>query len=345
MNVLKIRDENGKFIPINAIKGDDGKSAYEQAQEGGFNGTEEEFIAVLNGLTETAITSHLADTDKHVTTYEAGAITIGRNARVETDDTDSGVAIGSNAKIWGTGTAIGVNTCAFPYCTVVGESASAEESGTAVGTGAYAWEGAAVGRLAYAYSGGAVGDGARTTFGGAIGNGAYSTTGGAIGNDAYSTTGCAVGDGTLTAEGVAVGYRAKTSTDGTIDNLIDAIQLGTGTNPNEKTLQVYDYQLMDADGKIPSDRLPQRTYQYKGNSSSATRTISIGTSEDNELCITGGSGFAIVTPHGAIAKSTTSTQVDGMTASDIKYVDGVLTIATTNKLVNGSGYTYTCKVL
>ena len=49
-SVLKIRDENGQFIDIPAIKGDAGKSAYEQAVEGGFQGTEEEFIQVLASL-------------------------------------------------------------------------------------------------------------------------------------------------------------------------------------------------------------------------------------------------------------------------------------------------------
>ena len=48
MPVLMIRDGNGNFIPINAIKGNNGKSAYEQAIEGGYNGTEEEFISILN---------------------------------------------------------------------------------------------------------------------------------------------------------------------------------------------------------------------------------------------------------------------------------------------------------
>lgn len=50
MPILRIRDENGNFIPINSIKGEDGKSAYEQAKEGGYGGTEEEFITFLNGL-------------------------------------------------------------------------------------------------------------------------------------------------------------------------------------------------------------------------------------------------------------------------------------------------------
>lgn len=44
--ILKIRDKNGNFVDFPAIKG---KSAYEYAVEGGYQGTEEEFIAFLNG--------------------------------------------------------------------------------------------------------------------------------------------------------------------------------------------------------------------------------------------------------------------------------------------------------
>lgn len=36
---------------------------------------------------------------------------------------------------------------------------------------------------------------------------------------------------------------------------INAIQLGAGTNITPRTLQVYDYQLLDANGKIPNERL------------------------------------------------------------------------------------------
>ena len=39
MPILHIRDENGNFIPITAIRGAEGKSAYEQAKEGGYKGT------------------------------------------------------------------------------------------------------------------------------------------------------------------------------------------------------------------------------------------------------------------------------------------------------------------
>ena len=61
MPILQIRDESGKFIPIKAIRGDAGKSAYEQAVEGGYTGTEEAFIAMLNGLTASMDAQHYAD--------------------------------------------------------------------------------------------------------------------------------------------------------------------------------------------------------------------------------------------------------------------------------------------
>lgn len=82
--VLKIRDENGKFIPINAIRGEkgqdgtNGKSAYEQAKEGGYNGTEQEFIALLNGLTAGEHAEHYANLDNphQVTAQQVGALPI-----------------------------------------------------------------------------------------------------------------------------------------------------------------------------------------------------------------------------------------------------------------------------
>lgn len=63
MPILCIRDKDGNFVSIPAIKGDDGKSAYEQAKEGGYNGTEEEFIAFLNGLLSSAAAQASLDDD------------------------------------------------------------------------------------------------------------------------------------------------------------------------------------------------------------------------------------------------------------------------------------------
>lgn len=55
--ILKVKDKDRNWIDINVIKGEDGKSAYEQAKEGGYTGTEEEFIALLNGITSPEYTS------------------------------------------------------------------------------------------------------------------------------------------------------------------------------------------------------------------------------------------------------------------------------------------------
>ena len=90
MPILQIKDENGNFIPIPAIKGDDGKSAYEQAVEGGYQGTEEQFIQALASLggdfalqlselgneTEENLEEHITDKSNphEVTAEQSGAI-------------------------------------------------------------------------------------------------------------------------------------------------------------------------------------------------------------------------------------------------------------------------------
>lgn len=83
---------------------------------------------------------------------------------------------------------------------------------------------------------------------------AKNTDGGFIGGDGASASmGAAVGYGATASAGFAGGNNAKTVDS---DNTpIDAIQLGERTNPAPKTLQVYGYQLMDANGNIPSARL------------------------------------------------------------------------------------------
>ena len=102
----------------------------------------------------------------------------------------------------------------------------------------------------------AMGEEATATYGGAVGYHATASTGAAVGSWSDAAQGAAVGYYAKTSSGAAVGYNAKTvKTDGTP---IDAIQLGTGTNNTPKTLQVYDYQLMKADGTIPNDRMPSK---------------------------------------------------------------------------------------
>ena len=78
MSILYLRDQNGNFVPITTIQGKDGKSAYEQAREGGYKGTLDEFTALLNGLTASEDASHYADlSNPHKTTaQQVGALPI-----------------------------------------------------------------------------------------------------------------------------------------------------------------------------------------------------------------------------------------------------------------------------
>lgn len=133
--------------------------------------------------------------------------------------------------------------------------------------------GGAIGHEAAADSGGAVGDGARAASGGAIGYKAKEVNGGgAVGGQTYAFSGGAIGSGANAYDGFAGGDQAKAryAADDTtairsavaigasaIAQADGAVQLGTGTNTNKETLQFRDYQLLDADGKIPADRLPE----------------------------------------------------------------------------------------
>lgn len=142
--------------------------------------------------------------------------------------------------------------------------------GFEAGSGATATTGGAIGEEAVASAGGAIGNHASATTGGAIGNRAKTDNGGAIGDGASSLSGGAIGSGAKTSYGFAGGKDAKTiDSDGFG---IDAIQLGTGTNNTVRSLQVYNYTLMNPDGSIPAERLTNAAtpeelerLQYYGN--------------------------------------------------------------------------------
>ena len=75
-------------------------------------------------------------------------------------------------------------------------------------------------------------------------------TGGAIGKSSQVSKGGAIGENATTSLGFAGGYNAKTIktlADGISTSPSDAIQLGTGTNKKEKSLQVYDDNIYDAE--------------------------------------------------------------------------------------------------
>ena len=100
------------------------------------------------------------------------------------------------------------------------------------------------------FGGFAGGNNAGAANGAAIGYKANSGIGGAVGSSASAVAGGAIGGGTIAGDGFSGGYEAKV-TKGDSDYPIDAIQLGTGTNSKEKTLQVYNHTVMEADGSLP----------------------------------------------------------------------------------------------
>jgi len=145
-------------------------------------------------------------------------------------------------------------------------------AGGAVGNLTQATTGGAVGDRAFADTGGAVGRWADTSAGGAVGNSAASGWGGAVGENASADSGGAIGQFASATEGGAVGWDTRATTGGAIGEgaratsgfsggadargTVDAIQLGTGINSTPNTLQIYNHRLMNADGKIPMERLP-----------------------------------------------------------------------------------------
>lgn len=137
----------------------------------------------------------------------------------------------------------------------------ATENGGALGNDSVATSGGAMGCKAETNAGGAVGYLASSNSGGAMGYMANAQNGGAIGEESESNNGGAMGYKSKTSHGCAIGHMAVTAKeDGT---LIDAIQLGMGTNTVEKTLQAYAYRLMEANGKIPIERMIDGVGKFK----------------------------------------------------------------------------------
>ena len=80
--MIKLRDANGNIIHLPTLRGVDGKSAYQYAVDGGFTGTEEEFINLLNN-SSTIINNHMTDTTAHSDIREASTITIDTSSTTE----------------------------------------------------------------------------------------------------------------------------------------------------------------------------------------------------------------------------------------------------------------------
>ncbi len=149
-----------------------------------------------------------------------------------------------------------------------GTSASVTKSGSATGKNASATAGGAAGQYAATETGGSIGMAAKSKKGFAGGqnttanNGAcggseaVTEDGGAFGTSAKSVNGFAGGQGTKTSDGVAIGKNARcTATTDSSSTGIDAIQLGTGNNTAAKSMKVYNYTMMNANGNIPMERM------------------------------------------------------------------------------------------
>lgn len=142
-----------------------------------------------------------------------------------------------------------------------------EHNGFEAGNEASAQAGGAIGSGAIADAGGAIGQMANAGDGGAVGNGAHATTGGAVGQASRATTGGGVGQGAQAVDGFAGGYLAKATASG-------AVQLGTGTNNNANTLQFRGYQIIDANGNIPAQRLSANSPVRSVNGKTGAVTLS-----------------------------------------------------------------------
>ncbi len=95
---------------------------------------------------------------------------------------------------------------------------------------------------------------AKARLGGAVGGFTETTEGFAGGCSAESNYGGAVGYCARTGDGFAGGFNAETSDDD--NNVIDAIQLGSGINKTPKTFQVYSTPVLDENGKLYEGVIP-----------------------------------------------------------------------------------------
>ena len=174
------------------------------------------------GLTGAEGTSNVAIGYEAAGSANGAATAVGRNA---TAGGEGGVALGAFATSSGGGDGFGI---------AIGMSASGTNS-VAIGAGAESNSPGSV----------ALGDGASATSGSttALGGGATASMASdvAVGFSSSATGGSSV----------AVGTNAEVS--GT-----NAIQLGTGTNATDNTFQVRSYQMLDENGKIPAERMPDR---------------------------------------------------------------------------------------
>ena len=163
------------------------------------------------------------------------------------------------------------------------------------------------GEFASAGQGGAVGWYSYTETGFSGGSNSNSNNGGAIGNSSVTDSGGAVGSGASSGVGFSGGYNAKVShINGAF---IDAIQLGTGTNTTEKSLQIYDDNIYNAN----THTLTASTITAASNLNCDTDNVWFG----------GGQSENVVDNH-AIKTTSSSQTVNNNSNNYVRYNSGLI---------------------
>ncbi len=156
-------------------------------------------------------------------------------------------------------------------------------AGIAIGLSSTASTGVAIGNTASGTTGVAIGNGAKTQNNGvAIGTSANSDLSANRAGVAIGYNASAFGRMPAYGYGTAVGYSAKAKAqygialgDRSEVTAMGAIQLGRGTNNVISSLQVYDWQLLDANGNIPHGRLSADLENYILSSQFSSLSVDI----------------------------------------------------------------------
>ena len=365
--VLKIRDENGNFIPINAIRGDKGKSAYEQAKEGGYNGTEEAFIAFLNGITATIDAQHYADLNNphKVTKSQVGLGNVDNTADIDKPisaeqleafhSIEEGLARANSVILPHVANKNNPHEVTYSQ---VGAAPASHTSNTSnphkvtasqVGLGNVNNTSDANKPVSTAQAT-AIADAKKA------GTDAQSNLNSHTSNKSnpHGVTKAQVGLGNVSAEGynVAIGLESQATSQGVAIGWgakatgLNSIQIAYGTNTTPNSFQVGSTVLLDSNQKIPSERLPVTKGTYNGLTHSDTRTIQIG-GTGGLLLITSANGMALVTSQGAICKKSTGMTTVSVSNARVSFSGGVLTIYNNSQgdgTIDGSG-TYSYQVI
>lgn len=124
---------------------------------------------------------------------------------------------------------------------------------------------------------------------------------------------------------VTVGANASTSATGAIAigkdasaSASNAIQIGAGTNSSANTLQILNYQLLDAGGKVPLGRLPSSTVSLDRNwyTNNTGKTITVADTTGCQSVHVFKNGILLQPTQDYTISGTTLTLVSDLVASD-----------------------------